>query len=446
MITLKPDAKINIMMPHQNKALATVLSLATPLQLQQIKEGKDLKTVLNSLTVPIQPEQSKEPKDLKSIVGSLIQSKLINTKSDQVLLDILKTNSVFKQFGNFTQELKNFVTTLKTHPELTNNPELAPKLTRLEGSLKSIQTVDLPVLKAQVANSGVFMESKIALAAAPMQNAREALQTLQHALIQTTHTEAKNLGVDLIEFLHHPILEKASEDIGSARTLIKTVQTLSDALERIAPKIDPLTPHEAKAVEQIHIVHKQLLTFTKPEHLLIQSQLEEHLSNDVKSQLLKLGEELKTLTSPVSNEVQAKLDQLITNIDYHQLLSHLEGSNTLYFPFSWDALEEGSLSFKKREGKKFYCEIHLELKEYGKIDLMMALYEGNQVEIQAHTENSDFKNLIQEHLPALRALLTQAGINPRAIRIYDAKESAAASKTAYTPDETNFNAGFEVKV
>lgn len=418
MITFKPDAKINIMTPHQNKALGIALSLATPVQLEQLKEGKDL----------------------KSVVSSLFHSKLTNTKSDQVLLDILKTNSIFKQFGNFTHELKNFVTTLKT------NPELAPKLSRLENALKSIETVDLPILKGQIANSGVFMESKIALATAPMQILRETLQTLQHALAQTTQSEAKNLGLDLSEFLQHPILNKAAEDIGSAHTLIKTLQTLTDTLERILPKIDPLTPHEAKAVEQIHISHKQLATFTKPEHLLIQSQLEEHLSYDVKSQLLKLGEELKTLAAPVSNEIQTKLDQLLTNIDYHQLLSHLEGSNTLYFPFSWDVLEKGSLAFKKRDGKKFYCEINLELKEYGKIDLMMALYEGNQIEIQAHTEKSASKTLIQEHLPTLRALLTQAGINPRAIRVYDAKESTAPSKTAYTPDDTDFNAGFEVTV
>jgi hypothetical protein len=49
MITLKPDAKINIMMPHQNKAFNVVLSLATPVQLEQLKEGKDLKSVVSSL-------------------------------------------------------------------------------------------------------------------------------------------------------------------------------------------------------------------------------------------------------------------------------------------------------------------------------------------------------------------------------------------------------------
>lgn len=405
-------------MPHHNKALNMAMQLATPAQMEQLKESKDLTSVMNFL----------------------LQSKTTNTKSDQVLLDILKNNTQFKQFGNFTNELKNLITTLKT------TPEIASTLAKLEVSLKSIEKLDLPTLKGQISNSGVFMESKIASATAPMKLLRETLQTLQQALTQTPQSEAKNLALDVKEFLQHPLLEKAAEDIASARTLIKTLQTLSDTIERILPKIDPLTPNEAKAVEQIHTTHKQLALLTKPEHLLIQSQLNEHLGNDVKSQLMKLADEIKTFSTPVSNETQTKLDQLITNIDYHQLLSHLEGSNALYFPFSWDKLEEGSLSFKKREGKKFYCEVNLQLTEYGKIDFMMALYEGNQLEIQAHTEKTELKKLIQDHLSTLRALLTQAGINPRAIRVYDATESIAPSTSAYTPEDTDFQSGFEVKV
>lgn len=418
MITLKPDAKINIMMPHQNKALNVALSLASPVQLEQLKEGKDL----------------------QSIVSSLFQSKISNTKSDQVLLDILKTNNVFKQFGSFTGELKNLLTTLKT------NPDLAPKLSKLENSLKSITALDVSTLKGQIANSGVFMESKIASAIQTMPMLRETLQNLQHALAQTNQGEAKNLSQSLLELLEHPVFEKSGEDIVSARILIKTLQTLTDTLERILPKIDPLTSHEQEAVEEIHSAIKQLTPFVKPEQFLINAQLQEHLSHDVKSQLLQLNEEVKTLTNPVSNEVQTQLDDLITHIDYHQLLSHLDGSNTLYFPFSWDTLEEGSLSIKQREEKKFYCEINLQLKEYGTIDLMMALHEENQLEIQVHTEKSEFKELIQKHMEELRALLRQAGLNPRAIRVYDAKESTTPSSSAYTPDDTDFQSGFEVMV
>ena len=418
MITLKPDAKISILMPHQNKALSLALLQATPQQLELLQEGKDL----------------------KSIVSSLFQAKITHTKSDQVLLDILKGSNAFKQFGNFTQELKNVIATLKTEASL------APKLAQLENSLQSITILNAPILKDKVANSGIFMESKIASAAVAVQTISETLQKLQQALIQTNHGEAKNISQSLAEFLEHPVFQKAGEEIASARILIKSIQTLTDAVERILLKIDPQTPHQAEAVEKIHVNIKHLTAFTKPEQLLIQTQLEKTLSHDVKSQLMQLSDEIKTLTTPPSNDIQTQIDKLITHIDYHQLLSHLDGSNALYFPFSWDMLEEGSLSFKKREEKKFYCEVHLQLKEYGKIDLMMALYEGNQLEIQIHTENPEFKTLIQEHLSTLRALLTQAGINPRAIRVYDATESRTASASAYTPEDSDLQSGFEIKV
>jgi hypothetical protein len=469
MITLKPDAKISILMPHQNKALNLALQQATPEQLESLKEGKDLKSVLSSL----------------------FQSKLTHTKSDQVLLDILNSNHTFKQFGNFSQELKNVVNTLKQNLDI--NPDIASKLSKseqtlqktmtldipnlkqqlansnvsmesktasantpvkvineilhkLEHSIKKITSLDVPNLKQQIANSGIFMESKIASAALTIQTISESFQKLQHALIQTNHSEAKNLSQSLAEFLEHPVIAKAGEDMGSARILIKSIQTLTNTVERILPKIDPQTPHQAKAIEEIHVNIKQLASFTKPEHLLIQTQLEDHLGHDIKSQLIQLSDNIKSLSTPVSTDLQTQIDKLITHIDYNQLLSHLDSSNTLYFPFSWDMLEEGSLSFKKREEKKFYCEVHLQLKEYGKIDLMMALYEGNQLEIQAHTQNPEFKKLIQEHLSTLRTLLTQAGLNPRTIRVYDATESQAPSKSAYTPEDTDFKSGFELKV
>jgi flagellar hook-length control protein FliK len=418
MISLKTDAKITIVMPHQNKALAMAMALATPVQLEQLKEGKDL----------------------KSIVNFLLQSKTNTTKSDHVLLDILKNNTVFKQFGNLPNELKNVITILK------NIPDMTPKLAKLEASLKSIEELSPTALKKQINNSGIFMESKIASVSTPLQIVRETLQTIQKALAQTNHNEAKDLATNLTELLEHPVFEKANSDPACARVLIKTIQTLTTALERILPRIDPITPHEIKNTDTIHAELKKLTPFTKPEHLLIPNLLEEHLNHDVKSQLMQLDHELKTLPSTVSKEITDKIDQLITAIDYHQLLSHLDGSNTLYFPFAWEQLEEGSLSFKKRESKKFYCEINLQLKEYGKIDLMMALYEGNQLEIQAHTEKTELKHLIQEHLGTLRTLLTQAGVTPRSIRIYDAKESSTPSKTAYSNDDSDFQSGFEVKV
>jgi hypothetical protein len=123
----------------------------------------------------------------------------------------------------------------------------------------------------------------------------------------------------------------------------------------------------------------------------------------------------------------------------------LSSSNSIYFPFAWDQLEEGSLAFKKTPDKKFYCEINLKLKEYGELDLLMALYEGNQIEIQAHTEKGELKTLIHEHLATLRSQLIDAGLTPRSLRILERKEIKTPLNDLYCSSEGS-DLGFEVTV
>ena len=175
-------------------------------------------------------------------------------------------------------------------------------------------------------------------------------------------------------------------------------------------------------------------------------EVEQSMGRDVKSNLLALKSDLEQLDLPNNEALQSHIDQLTTNIDYHQLLSHLSSSNSLHFPFSWDQLQEGSVTFKKEKGKKFYCEINLMLKEYGEIDLIMGLYEENQLEIQIHTEKTSLKALIQSHLELLRTLLIEAGITLRIIRVHDTKDRLTPSTAAYSPEATDNHFGFEALV
>lgn len=317
MIPLATNTKFTILLPNTNKVLADILKQASPEQLFQLKEGKDL----------------------KSILSSLFQAKIDNTKSDAVLLELLKNNAAFKTLGNFSEELKILLTTLKSEPSL------APKLLKLEAFLQPASPLDIPVLKEKIANSGIFMESKLG------------------SLLEASPSE-----------------------------------------------------------------------------------FEERIGYDVKAQLLLLGEEIEQL-QPVNHEkFQTKIDQLLTQIDYHQLLSHLNNSNSLYFPFTWDQLEHGSLSLKKGKKESFYCEINLTLKEYGEMDLMMGLYGENQLDIQIQTQQGEFKTLLQEHLGELKRLLMNAGITPRSVRIYEASEVITSKMSAYTPEDNSFHSSFEERV
>ncbi|MEW5832224.1 MAG: flagellar hook-length control protein FliK [Campylobacterota bacterium] len=221
--------------------------------------------------------------------------------------------------------------------------------------------------------------------------------------------------------------------------------TLQNGIERLAETFETLLASaDVSLSEELPALLAQIAEFTDPEALNLDTLLEKSLGSDLKARLLTLSEELQASPDPKAAELREHVDRLLTQIDYHQLLSGLGNSTSVYFPFAWEMLEEGSLGFKKSEGKKFYCEINLRLKEYGELNLMMALYDETQIEIQAHTQNPEFKTLLTDNVAELRSLLIDAGLTPRRIRIADMKESLQTG--GYDDHGTLTDHGFEVTV
>lgn len=489
MITITPEARLNIVLTNTNKALSEAVKHATAEQLETLKEGKDI----------------------KSLLTSVFQDKTTSSKSDQTLLDLLKNSTAFKNMGSFSEDLKSLVSELKSSPDVTS------KTAVLEKFLKNIVTLDPQTLKSQIADSGVFMESKFASALQKLPDLTQTLETLKAALSKVPLNEAKTLQTHITALLGSTALAQASLSQESAVQLTDTIKKISDSLQTFLSKSDPLYSKEitslAQKLDQLTILQEikttlsqiystllssnapdtnplldsienllknlststdedlknftlqlknaihdgenttQELTrlvaklgeFTNPKELVLETFLKESLSNDLKSNLLALSEELHQSTDPAASKLVEQVDKLLLQIDYHQLISHLSSSNSIYFPFAWDQLEEGSLTFKKTPDKKFYCEINLKLKEYGELDLMMALYEGNQIEIQAHTEKGELKTLIHENLATLRAQLIDAGLTPRSLRILERNEIKTPLNDLYRTAEGS-DLGFEVTV
>ena len=165
------------------------------------------------------------------------------------------------------------------------------------------------------------------------------------------------------------------------------------------------------------------------------------ISNDLKSILLKAQEEVVKSASPNQSEILKQIDKLTLQIDYHQLMSHLSDGSSLYLPFNWDTLEEGSLALKKSKDDKFYCDINLKLKAYGEVNLKLVLYEKNQINIHIYSSSSDFKELVKENLSSLRSALIDTKITPREIRIFEPK----AKFSPYNETHDDLKMGFEVK-
>ena len=489
MINLNTEARLNIILPNMNKALGEAIQNATPEQLETLKEGKDLKGLLTSV----------------------FQDKITASKSDTVLLDILKNSTVFKTMGSLSENLESLLKDLKT------SPDLSPKTAVLEKFLKNIALIDTQTLKNQVANSGVFMESKFAAALQKLPDLTQTLEQLKNVLAQAPQNEAKALQTQITKLLENPILTASSQNLQSAVTLTESLKKLSENLHTLLSKSDPLYSKEvselAQKLDQLSVaqeikstlsqlygsllssnatqtndlldsiekllknlpdsptdelkaftqqlknaikeedVTKELSTlmtklgeFANPKELVTETFLRESMSNDLKSNLLSLHDELSRSSDPNAPKLLELTDKLLTQIDYHQLTSYLGASNSIYIPFSWDQLESGSMAFKKTADKKFYCEINLQLKEYGELNLLMALYEGNQLEIQAHTQKSELKTLIQENIGELRSLLINADLTPRSIRVMEMREISSPLSETYTGYQHGSDLGFEVKV
>jgi flagellar hook-length control protein FliK len=171
--------------------------------------------------------------------------------------------------------------------------------------------------------------------------------------------------------------------------------------------------------------------------------IKEILANDLKAHILNTKNDIITSSHPNQAEILKNLDKLALQIDYYQLMSHLSNSSVLYLPFTWDALEKGNINIKKAEEDKFYCDIELKLKEYGELNLRLVLYEQNQLNIQIHSDNEEFKKIIKDNIPDLRSALIESNITPREIRLLDASKKVATS--VYDSSSENINVGFEIK-
>jgi len=280
-------------------------------------------------------------------------------------------------------------------------------------------------------------------------NEKNDLKTFLGSLFRDTLTHNKSDPILLDMLKSNP----SFKNMGNFTDNIKTLLTLLKEESSLAPKLLKLESfsHTIQTADAPMLKEKMTNSGVFMESKIASlaeaspQEVEENMGLDVKSNLLTLKSSVKELNLPNNETLQTQIDQLIINIDYHQLLSHLSSGNSFYFPFSWAQLQEGSVTFKKAKGKKFYCEINLMLKEYGEVDLMMGLYEENQLEIQIHTEKSTLKRLIQANLELLRTVLIDAGITLRILRVHDAKELITPSSSAYSSEISDNGYGFEVK-
>lgn len=442
--------------------------------LESIKDDESLqkfKPLLENFLKNIKDVTAHNLKEQIKNSGIFLENKLSsnpNAKLENLLQNIsnlLKTIDT-PEAKNSSQIIDNILKnipkdgSLKSSELLNNLKTLVSSLQNLSSSLNSNQTQTLNNLANELKNfiqNGSIIESKT-----------ENLVSKTLTQTQTSETENINSANNIKSLINNQVkelLNQIKQDLTQNQNIIqnKNILTLIDKLislpdifskseailnsvqnsnisnfsNNFATNLNPLLTALKESLQAINPknieIQNQINSLIKKVENIIQeytnNQLDnpkdnQKLDNDFKSILLKMQDEVAQKTDIKSQDSLKTINNLLTQIDMQQLTSLVSNSNFVYIPFFWEMLEDGTVEIKEKEEDKFFCQIKLTLKDFGKIDLMLSMYDENKLDMTIYAQREHFKVTLRDNLQKLKLALNEANIIPMHIKLLDMKEES----------------------
>ena len=416
-LSSNPNAKLENLLQNISNLLKTI---DTP-------EAKNSSQIIDNILKNI-------PKD-----GSLKGSELVNNlktlvNSLQNLSSSLNSNQT-QTLNNLANELKNFIQNGVMIESKTEN--LVPKtLTQTQ----TPQTEDVDVANTQIKN---LINNQV----------KELLTQIKQDLTQNQNIiQNKNILPLIDKLISLPDLFSKSEAI------LNSVQNsnISNFSNNFATNLNPLLTALKESLQAINPknieIQNQINSLIKKVENIIQEYTNNNLDNpkdnqkldnDFKSILLKMQDEVAQKTDIKSQDSLKTINNLLTQIDMQQLTSLVSNSNFVYIPFFWEMLEDGTVEIKEKEEDKFFCQIKLTLKDFGKIDLMLSMYDENKLDMTIYAQREHFKVTLRDNLQKLKLALNEANIIPMNVKLLDMKEESETQEQKPTNVyQNNYNNDF----
>ena len=369
---------------------------------------KSLTTALQNLNTSLTPSQTQNlstlTNQLKTLVntGTLVESKIENS----VPLDRSVQSSTQGNIQPNTQApIQNLKETLSSLQNLQSKDILTAQVKENPNAL--LQNIQDKV-SINVQTKDLLLQIKADILQNPTLQNRNILPMIDN-LLKMPDLFAK--GENLQNLTSTNNLSTFSNNFMS--NLSPLLTTLKENLESLNPNNSNLQNHLTKLVDKVEHLIQDLVNNPKGEV---------KVAEDMKTVLLKMQDELATKTDIKSQDLAKQVDKLLTQIDYHQLASLTSNANNVYLPFLWEMLEDGNISMKKTEEEKFYCQINLTLKDFGKVDLMLALYDKNKLDLTIYAQREHFKIALRDNMQQLKVALNSVDLIPVNIKLLDLKE------------------------
>ena len=443
--------------------------------LESIKDDESLQKFKPLLEIFLKNIKDVTPDNLKEQIknsGIFLENKLSsnpNAKLENLLQNIsnlIKTIDT-PEAKNSSQIIDNILKnipkdgSLKSSELVNNLKTLVNSLQNLSNSLNPNQTQTLNNLANELKNliqNGVMIESKTENL---VSKTLTQTQTLEDENINSANNNIKSLINNQVKELLTQIKQDLTQNqniiqnknilplidklislpdlFSKSEAILNSVQNtnISNFSNNFATNLNPLLTALKESLQAINPknseIQNQINSLIKKVENIIQEYTNNNLDNpkdnqkldnDFKSILLKMQDEVAQKTDIKSQDSLKTINNLLTQIDMQQLTSLVSNSNFVYIPFFWEMLEDGTVEIKEKKEDKFFCQIKLTLKDFGKIDLMLSMYDENKLDMTIYAQREHFKVTLRDNLQKLKLALNEANIIPMHIKLLDMKEES----------------------
>ncbi len=433
-------------------------------------QNTSIKTpIMENLTTKLQeliqnPQASNQSLNLeKSQILNETKQILLKLKNEILLNKTIEPSKLLSQIDTLLNMKDMFLEEGKNEPknilqqfinsnEIKNNSLLNPNISNLVNQLKSL-TDDIEVLENKIQNNQLVSNEKSFL----LNQIKENLNVLKNELLFTNTIQTKVLNQVIDKLLNiQNLFDKIELPIDFKMLQIQNnnnfsfQNTFESNINSLLLNLKENITNISSNPNALNIQNEILKTIDKIENILKEgiptpTNLKNDnsiLQDDIKSVLLQM----QNVSSDKNSETSKVIDKLLFQVDYYQLLSLTSNSNYVYLPFLWDMLENGSISMKKSNEKKFYCEINLTLKDFGQTQLLLGLYEKNKLDLTIFAARDSFKKIIRENLTSLKQSLNAAGLIPMDIKLIDLKKQEEKKEVKSIYEQNNsFGFGVDIK-
>ena len=268
---------------------ATILNLISPTTNPAMKEKIESLSVNGKINL----ENISKDKGIQTLLSGLFKDITTGAQSKENIASLLQNNKQNFSFKNLSEDIKTLIKFIQT--DSTTNSKLETQLASLKSSLIDIKNIDEKIIKSNVSNSGVFLESKLAQQVIPVsKNVEQLLATIKGQLsISSAPLIQSNLPKD-IKMEIKSAIENILKDIKTLK-LETNPQNQSTLLTKIDTQI--------KAVQQnLQQNGQNTLKIETPKMDNINT-----IATQLKDQVAVLNGALNT------NGIQQQLTQLQTN-------------------------------------------------------------------------------------------------------------------------------------